>query len=46
MRIYYGLTGTGGSQISERAIQLGVRQRLAHTVRGWDDHARWEPYHL
>ena len=46
MRIYYGLAGTGGSRISERAIQLGVRQRLAHTVRGWDDHARWEPYHL
>ena len=42
MRIYYGLAGTGGSRISERVIQLDVRQRLAHTVRAIIGDRRWQ----
>ena len=42
MRVYYGLAGTGGARISERVIQLGVRQRLAHTVRAFIGERRWQ----
>jgi hypothetical protein len=33
MNVYYGQAGTGGQRVSERMLQLRVRQRLVHTVR-------------
>ena len=46
MHIYYGDAGAGTNRISERVIQLKVRQRLVHTVRAvLEHHGGWREVH-
>ena len=39
MANYYGMAGTAANRFSERAVQLRLRQRLAHTVKFLIDQA-------
>ena len=46
MHIYYGDAGAGVNRISERVIQLRVRQRLTHVVRAvLQHHGGWLAVH-